>query len=134
MIARAENPLFPAVPDGEREIAEEMLGAIIGPGKVCVEDQIGVACVAVHSFAGAFELISKLVAAIQTRVGDNPAVTVEADGLPLVRARSRSAQKRVSQADRPRKPCFERVGSSEGKERGQGAEQATVDRRTVALE
>ena len=74
VIARAEQALCTAIPDREREVAEQVLGTVLAPALVSGEDQLGISGV-----RGSGEQGAELAAIVDTGVGHEHKVAPRPD-------------------------------------------------------
>ena len=108
-----------------------MFQALSAPGSPGVQDKRGITGRGRNRTAAVAELRTKIAAGIETRVGNNPANPIQAEGLFLASWRRAGVQQRVAEARRAVAPYIRAVGPAAGQERGHAPEHALVRRRTI---
>src|SRR5438552_7529620 len=83
MIARTEQVLLEPIPDGKREITEQVLDTFFTPYPVGSKQQLNVSRSLLDVFAMRGEFPHEVGLRIHARVGNDPNATVEREGLAL---------------------------------------------------
>lgn len=133
MVARTKKPLFASVPNGKSEVSVDVPDTIVCPREKRMEDQFGIARIAIDVLTGLRKFIFQFAAAIQPRVGHDPRMPVEAYGLALITARSRGAKQRVPKTYGSPRPLLTAIRPTKRKKRSEAAKQGSIHRRATAL-
>ena len=112
LIARAKQALPWRVPDGEDEIAEEMIDALLAPDLIRAQDQLRVGGCRQFFVALGAKPGPEIVARVHAGVGDDPSLAVPCEGLILLRGFVGGAQQGVTEADGAGGPDLLRVRAS----------------------
>jgi hypothetical protein len=84
VVTRTKYKLFRRIPDHEREVAEQMLYAILPPHRICVCDKFHILGIANSDVCAGAELPDESISPIYSGVGNDPDVPVQRKGLVLV--------------------------------------------------
>lgn len=113
MISTAKQTPPSLVPDGESEVADQVVDAILTPGMIGAENQLDISGVFKLAMASGFELVYEIVSTVDSGIGDDPNVVIQAEWLPLAQRLIRRTQHRVAQTAPTINPGLLRVGGAE---------------------
>src|SRR5436190_7498446 len=135
LIPRAKQTLSRLVPDRKREVPEQPADAIFAPDIVGAENQFDV-----RRFEGEVllalrpEVGDEIMPGIDPRVGDDPSLVVEREGLRLARRLLSDPQQRMTEADVVHGPGALAVWTPKAQVRRHSAEQVAIDWRSVQIQ
>ncbi len=81
MVPRAKQALSRRIPNGKGKIAEQVFDAALTPGLIGAQDQLDVGDTARNLMALRFEARDQIALRVDTGVGDDPYLAVEAQRL-----------------------------------------------------
>src|SRR3979490_1287992 len=81
LIAGAEQALLGAVPDREREVADQMRHAVFAPRAIRAQDQLRIGGVRARPLVPCEERGHEIVSRVDSRIGHNPAPPIERERL-----------------------------------------------------
>jgi hypothetical protein len=134
MVAGAEEALFPGVPDGEREVAEQMIDAALAPDAVGVQDQLHVRVGQRGTATMPRQRVDQVRPVVDARVGRDPHVPIKAAGLTLPCRFLGGAQQGMAEAYGAVGPGFLGIGTTERQDVGHLLQEQPIDRGAVQVE
>ncbi len=134
MIASAEDAPAGSVPDGEREIPEDVLGARVTPDAVGVKNQARVVFGVRLPGTARLERADEVGPAVHPRVGGDPDSSVEAVGLRLRRRVARGLEPGVTETDRAVGPDALAIRAADRQSLGHASQESAIDGRVVPMD
>ena len=134
MIARAEQAAARRIPDDEREIADEMRGAVLAPLAVGARDQFHIrrrVCASMRRARA--QRRGEIRSRVDPRVGDHPCAAVVGIGLIVERRFVVHAQQRVTEARVADHSDGAAIRSTKRQGVREAAEKSGVERRAVEV-
>jgi hypothetical protein len=133
MIACAEEPLLPAVPNGVDKIAEQMFHAPLTPGVVSVQNQLGVGSIQCRGASPSGQLGDQCRPIIDARIRGDPDSSIQAAWLLLTFRFPGGAQQRVAETDGPIDPSCLSIRTPKSQERRHLGKQLPIDGRPIQV-
>jgi hypothetical protein len=131
VIAGTEEPSRGTVPDGKREVTQQVFHAAFTPGPVGIEDQLGIGTSA--NAATRFQPTHQILPRVEPGVGGDPDVPVQTAGLPMRAGFVGGLEQGMAKANGTRGPAFLPVGAAKGQEVGQAPQGVEINGHTVPV-
>jgi len=135
VVARAKQLLFCVIPNGEGEIASQAFHASFPPGAVRAqyEFRVGPRGARKIGFPGGHPCCEKLFAGVDARVGHDPRLPIQGEGLDLALGLFCGFEEGMSEANVIFKPDSLRVWTAESQRIGEPLGKLGIERGSVEL-
>ena len=134
VVPGAKDPTLSPIPDGEREVPDQVIDAVVAPRMISVQDELRVVGELGARATLRLELRDQIGPRVDARVGREPDVAVETERLTFSLGLPGSSQHRVAESDRAVAPNLLRVGPAIRHEVGHSPQQFAIDRRAVQVD
>jgi hypothetical protein len=127
MIASTEEAACPGIPNGKDEVADQPVDTVLVPDLIGTKKEFCVRGIVKTFLAMRLQRCNQFAATIHASVGDNPGVSVKAEGLLFLSAIRCGSEKRMPESDLAAEPGSLSVRTAKQQSIRQSFEDSTVD-------